>query len=336
MVKTEHRNFSPRRRQMLLLLCLSSSAVDVVAFPLGSGEIVALTDSRTPGSNKTLINASLEDQQRYIPDGTYPMGTHAFLYIPHSGGPILFDAANGFNLLDNLAAVGVSAASIETIFVTHMHGDHIGGLTGSTGAVFPNAVVYIEAKEFDYWKNLTDRSHTPTGPGFVFGNYSGRIRTFNATDSEVNQTGVIAIEARGHTPGHTGFVVDNLFLWGDLTHAMAIQMPVPRVAVTYDIDPVEAVETRLRLLAQAVESGWNVGGAHLPWPPVGTLQRASGDGYVFQAFATPAPTPAPSPTDNATGKTVGIVAGVVLGVIVVLAVAIVCIVRRRQSYKTVP
>jgi glyoxylase-like metal-dependent hydrolase (beta-lactamase superfamily II) len=328
---------------MLLLISLASSAVDVVTFPLPSGKIVVLTDGRTTGTNATLINASIEDQQRYIPDGRYPMGYHAFLYIPASGrSPILFDAANGANLLDNLAAVGVAPASIETIFLTHMHTDHIGGLTNSGGAVFPNALLYIELLEFEYWKNLSD-SGSPQGvrSGYVFGNYSGRIRTFTAAGADVNQTGVIAIEARGHTPGHTGYVVENLFLWGDLTHAMAIQMPVPRVASTYDLDPVSAIAKRLALLDQAVSQGWNVGGAHVPWPPVGALQRGSNEGYVFQPFATPAPTPpaptppAPTPTADPTGKIVGIVVGVVLGVLVVLAIAIVCV-RRRQTYKNVP
>jgi glyoxylase-like metal-dependent hydrolase (beta-lactamase superfamily II) len=255
------------------------------------------------------------------------MGTHAFLYESSPGAkPILFDATTGHSVVENLESLGISPSSIETIFITHMHGDHVGGLVNRT-AVFPNALVYIHEREYNYWHNLSDYNvPSAAKQGEVFGNYSGRILTFNVNGAEVNNTGVIAYPAFGHTPGHATFLLGNLLLWGDLTHAMAIQMPVPKVAVTYDVDKNVAVETRLDVLALAVNNEWDVGGAHVPWPALGTLKKGTGEGYIFTPFGSEGPSP-----DASNVTLIATVVAVVLVVIILVAIAVVCVVRKRQA-----
>jgi len=99
--------------------------------------------------------------------------------------------------------------------------------------------------------------------------------------------GVSAIAAYGHTPGHTMFLVESggkkLLVWGDLTHAMAIQMPRPSVSVTYDSDPVAAAEARKEVLKYVSENKIPVAGMHVAYPGVGGVETdpENPGGYKF-------------------------------------------------------
>jgi glyoxylase-like metal-dependent hydrolase (beta-lactamase superfamily II) len=168
-----------------------------------------------------------------------------------------------------------------------MHGDHISGLLDSSNAgVFVNAKVYIEEAELAYWKGLADAGDASAAKaGLIFSTYGERVVSFVANGNEVGQTGVTAIPARGHTPGHTLFVVENLMYWGDLVLAVPVQLPLPRIATTYDIDPLQASETRVQILEQVIQKGWTIAGTHIAWPGIGRLAR-DGSGYGFTAIET--------------------------------------------------
>lgn len=64
-------------------------------------------------------------------------------YIEVSGRRILFDAgADGHILLSNASATGVDLSSVDTVFVSHNHFDHIGGLSAAIWAC-PSARIFI-------------------------------------------------------------------------------------------------------------------------------------------------------------------------------------------------
>jgi glyoxylase-like metal-dependent hydrolase (beta-lactamase superfamily II) len=99
--------------------------------------------------------------------------------------------------------------------------------------------------------------------------------------------GIYAIAAYGHTPGHTMFMLESggekMLIWGDLTHAMAIQIPRPGVSVTYDTDPVAAAEVRKAVLEYAAENKIPVAGMHIAYPGMGYVNKDPEDteGYKF-------------------------------------------------------
>lgn len=97
--------------------------------------------------------------------------------------------------------------------------------------------------------------------------------------------GVTAIEAFGHTPGHTAFLFrskkDSLLLWGDLVHSAGIQFAKPDLHVSFDIDGRQAVISRRRLLAEAADRHLLVGGAHLPFSGLGYVALVEGI-YVWE------------------------------------------------------
>jgi glyoxylase-like metal-dependent hydrolase (beta-lactamase superfamily II) len=96
------------------------------------------------------------------------------------------------------------------------------------------------------------------------------------------------VAAYGHTPGHTMYLVgdgeERLLLWGDLTHAMAMQMPVPKVAMVYDVDPEQAVATRLKVLRYVVEHKLPVAGMHIPATGMGRVDEDKRGGYAFTSM----------------------------------------------------
>jgi glyoxylase-like metal-dependent hydrolase (beta-lactamase superfamily II) len=186
-------------------------------------------------------------------------------------------------LIASLEAAGYTAAQVDEIYITHMHGDHIGGLTRKGSAVFPNAVVRVAQAEADHWLSAEKMNAMPANQrdGFkaaqaIFAPYV-RAQRFRPFSGDVELTpGIRALAAPGHTPGHTVYVVESrgqrLLLWGDLMHVAAAQFPDPAVTIRFDTDAAAAARQRMRLFAEAAARGDLVGGAHLPFPGLGHLR----------------------------------------------------------------
>jgi glyoxylase-like metal-dependent hydrolase (beta-lactamase superfamily II) len=93
------------------------------------------------------------------------------------------------------------------------------------------------------------------------------------------------IAAYGHTPGHTAFMVGSsgqqMLIWGDLTHATPVQMPYPQLAVTYDVDPNQAVASRMKILEYIAKNNIPIAGMHIAFPGMGHVKANSEGGYAF-------------------------------------------------------
>ena len=270
----------------------------VESLQIGKMKISVLNERQSSDGNPSiLLGASSQDIKRYIPEGGYASSVNAFL-VKTPKSVILVDAGFGTRLFENMESLGVKAQDVDVVLLTHMHGDHIGGLLRDGKATFPKAKIYVAQKEHDYWlseanmKKASGRERS----GFqksveTLAAYKGRVQTFAPTDlakkGQELVPGVTAIAAYGHTPGHTAFMVESdgkrLLLWGDLTHAMAIQMPLPHVAVTYDVDAPMAIATREAFLKFIAREQIPVAGMHIPMPGMGTIKKdtATQNGYTF-------------------------------------------------------
>lgn len=109
---------------------------------------------------------------------------------------------------------------------------------------------------------------------------AGKFKPFDGATQLVS--GVSAVPAYGHTPGHSVYVVESqgqrLVVWGDLMHVGAVQFPEPAVTVSFDVDSKAAAAERAKKYAEAAKAGYWVAVAHLPFPGIGHL-RADGKGY---------------------------------------------------------
>ena len=177
---------------------------------------------------------------------------------------ILFDTglgAAGSRLQAGLKSLGMEPSDVRYLYLTHMHGDHIGGMLTAEGeVVFPNAEVYVSKPEHDYWMTASSNPRAAK----TLEAYRNKLHLFAFGDTLPG--GVAAMEAVGHTPGHTVFQVGRLLVVGDLFHGLALQLAHPKICATYDMDKEKAVETRKRFIRYAQENELTMAGMHLPAP----------------------------------------------------------------------
>ncbi|MCL1865457.1 MAG: MBL fold metallo-hydrolase [Spirochaetes bacterium] len=286
----------------ILVAAISISAKDkdtslVKTFNIGEYKLYLLSDFTSTGSKDLLIGASDEMLKKYVPDGSYPTAINCFA-MRMQGKTILIDTGLGTNLLKNLAKVKIDPKEISAVLITHMHFDHIGGLLKDGKVVFPNADIYISKPEHAYWtseKEMTKANDAAQG-GFklavdVVKAYGQKVHLFTPNElGKIKENlfeGISAIAAYGHTPGHTLYMIESnnekLLVWGDIAHAMIIQMPYPDVALKYDVDSKKAVTTRNKVLKYVSDNKIPIAGMHIVPPAAGTIE-ASGKGYSFTPF----------------------------------------------------
>jgi len=212
------------------------------------------------------------------------------LVLVDSGGGAIFGPDLGL-LAANLAAVGVRPEDIDTILMTHLHPDHVGGLTdGAARAVFPNAELVVHADEQAYWSDpgVLASATDPQAKQWIqltlatLTAYRGRTRLI--TKGEV-LPGIAAVPEPGHTPGHTGWLItsgdETLLIWGDLVHLQGIQFMYPEAGMSsVDVDSAQAITTRRRIMDMAATDRLRVAGMHLDFPSFGHVAREGGQ-YAF-------------------------------------------------------
>jgi len=271
---------------------------DIFTFKVGDIEVSVLREIEGKLQNSILIGATPEMLQECMPDGTCPNSISAFL-VRTSEKTVLIDAGLGVKLFDLLQSIEISLEKIDAIFITHLHGDHIGGMLKFGKVMFPNAQIYLSQPEYDYWTDdeamkiqSEKRKETFAFAKEVLTAYKERLNFF--IPNEINEnpttllTGINAIANYGHTPGHTIYLIqsndDKLLIWGDMTHAMAIQMPYPQVAVTYDTNPEQAIISRKKVLDFISKNNITATGIHIPAPFTGKVKDNSKGGYIFENF----------------------------------------------------
>jgi glyoxylase-like metal-dependent hydrolase (beta-lactamase superfamily II) len=199
---------------------------------------------------------------------------------------LLFDAGAGANmgpsagkLSASMAAAGVAPATITDIFISHSHGDHVGGLVDAAGALaYPNATIHISAAEWEFLKGTTAEQAAAAGVGnhaALIAAITPKVAPF-APDAEIVPGAVKAVDIKGHTPGHSGYLITSgktsLLYLGDTVHHFAISVRRPDWTIAFDADPATAQESRKALLARSAASGQLIYAFHFPFPGVGKVK----------------------------------------------------------------
>lgn len=283
--------------------------------PIGHFEVTALYDGSIALDAKVLTNADPSYVQRLLSRmfvdspkmqtavNAYLINTGANLVLVDTGAGKLFGPSLG-NVVSNLKAAGYDPLQVDTIVLTHLHGDHVGALTDAGQPAFPKAKVYVPKGDHDFWLStkVAETAPAQAQPFFKMARdaaapYLNGGQWYVFQPGQTLVPGIRAVRAQGHTPGHSAFIVESggqtLLIWGDIVHSYAVQFERPTVAIEFDVDPKQAVASRRALLRQVSENGTLVAGMHLPFPGIGRV-RADGKGvytWVPVEF-TPMP-PAP-------------------------------------------
>jgi glyoxylase-like metal-dependent hydrolase (beta-lactamase superfamily II) len=269
---------------------------------LGDFEVTALSDGviELP-AEKLLLNTSKKHVREVLTKQYLeaPVTTSVNTYLINTGEKlVLVDTGTGGRmgpttgkLIENLKASGYQPGDVDEIYITHMHGDHVGGLMSDGKMAFPNAVVRAGKADAEHWLSEDNLKAAPEdqkryykAPRMAIKPYqeAGQFKTFAGEQELV--PGVTAVPANGHTPGHSFYRIESgdktLMLWGDVIHVAPVQFPEPKIAIQFDSDSDKAVKVRLKEFEQASKRGYLAGSAHLSFPGFGRLRKAD-QGYEF-------------------------------------------------------
>ena len=228
-----------------------------------------------------------------------PMRTSVNCFLVNTGAKLVMIDCGGAKLLgpnagrmpQALTQLGIDAASVDEVYITHMHGDHLHGAVTPEGAkVFPNALLRIAKLDVDYWTSATIEAAAPADQKGRFvaakralAAYGDRLQAFEL-GTELTP-GIRSVAAVGHTPGHSCYLVSSgdakLLLLGDTMHVAAVQFPRPEITVLFDFRQDLARSRRQELFDMAVNDKMLIGAVHLPFPGIGRLRNREGGGYAY-------------------------------------------------------
>jgi glyoxylase-like metal-dependent hydrolase (beta-lactamase superfamily II) len=186
-----------------------------------------------------------------------------------------------------LARIGLSPGDIDTVVLTHLHADHAGGATrdGKRGVepAFPNARYIVNELEWQDALSPDPRSVVAyRRDDFVPLEAAEQLELVG--DVYDLGDGVSFVRTGGHTRGHAmvivrtaeGTAVYPADLIPSRHHAR-----VPYVA-GIDLFPLDMIDQKEKLLAEAVEDGWIVVLDHDPAGNVGRVIRDDRGRFAFR------------------------------------------------------
>ena len=275
-------------------------------FELGDFECISVCDgTHDYPLNNFFANVQEEKVQELLRERNLPTDhittPFTYLYVETDEHKVLVDMGAGHlagpktgKLIPNMKIANIDPASIDSVFITHAHPDHIGGtLDEEDKPVFTNANYYIWKREWDFWFSESEyRKANEQIKMFMkiarenLQPIQDRIRLVEFSDHEFEALpGVQTIAAPGHTPGH--MVVsfssggEKLMYIGD-TVLYPLHLEHPDWIPVYDILPDEAADSKRRIFDMAAdEKAWVIGQHFPPFPSLGHVVR-KGRGWVWR------------------------------------------------------
>ena len=193
-----------------------------------------------------------------------PSSMNAIL-VETEGKQILFDTGNGAEhsqLLPELTKAGLSPEEIDIVFITHMHGDHIGGLMKDGKVVFTQADIYINQQEIDAWMAMPEERNAQVRNTLEA--YGKQIKPFKMGDQLPHN--IQAIAAYGHTEGHTVYRIGKALIAGDIMHGIALQLENPDICARFDGDHERSIAARKSIIELVKTEQLRMYGMHFPAP----------------------------------------------------------------------
>lgn len=270
-------------------------------FRIGALSAMALRDGvlEFPNDGKTVgIGHTPEDTAKLLSAAGLSTTELSFdvqpLLVNAEGKTLLFDTGAGKNmgegtgkLTESMKQAGVEPLRVTDIFISHVHGDHVGGLIDASGAaVFPNATIHLSKPEWDFLKSLGEEGAAKV----AVTNYTALIAAMTpkvdafAPGRDIIPGVVKAVDIKGHTPGHSGYLITSgdksLLYIGDTAHHYVVSVQQPEWTIAFDGDAPKAQASRKELIEQSAASGQRIYAVHFPFPGLGKFEKR-GEGYVW-------------------------------------------------------
>ncbi|WP_439121881.1 MBL fold metallo-hydrolase [Marivita sp.] len=254
-------------------------------FGIGDFEVTTmLVGSRTVEDPQGIfgMNVDADTFAEVSNEAHIPVDKAQFFFTPtlvNTGSElILFDTGlNGAATSQAVEMAGYSADAVTHVVLTHMHGDHIGGLMTDGAETFSNAAYITGQVEFDHWSAAGnegfDNNVAPLAEKMSFLGDGGSVTS-----------GITAMAAFGHTPGHMTYMLDSndqqFLIFADLANHYVWSLAHPDWEVRFDMDKAAAAASRRNVLGMLAADDVPFIGYHMPFPGVGYVETR-GDGFHY-------------------------------------------------------
>jgi glyoxylase-like metal-dependent hydrolase (beta-lactamase superfamily II) len=283
-------------------------AASFYRYKVGSIEITVVSDgiAKLAVTPAFVLNAKVEDVNAALAQSFMEPGTFVYPFNPiviNTGGKLVvldmgqgeanLASTKGLNgqFVSNLAAAGIDRTAVDTVVLSHYHGDHINGLLRADNSLtYPNAEILVPAPEHKYWMDDGEMARAPTQRiadlhknvrRVMTADVRKRLRTYE-WDKEV-LPGMLAVGTPGHTPGHTSHIIASgaarVYVQADVTHAPFLFARHPEWHAFYDHEPVQAEATRRKVYDMLAAEKMMVQGFHYPFPSVAHVEKTA-SGYM--------------------------------------------------------
>ncbi len=274
-------------------------------YKVGTHEVTVVTDGanrfRFPdgfvvNKNRDEVNAAWaalygEKDQMVVPYSPLAVNTGSKLVVIDTGtGEANFERSKGAagQFQNNLKASGINPDQVDTVIISHFHGDHINGLlTADNKLAFPKAEILVPAPEWKYF--MDDAEMNKQTSDRMKGVFAGLRKVFDALGRKVTQyeadkevaPGITSVASYGHTPGHMSFVIaqgnSKVFVQSDVTN-IPLFVRNPGFHLMFDQDPQMAEATRRKVYDMLSSEKMMVQGFHYPFPALAHVEK-SASGY---------------------------------------------------------
>lgn len=254
-------------------------------FKLGAFEVTTLlVGTRTVEGPQQIfgMNVPAEEFAAVSAANYIPADKAQFFFTPtvvNTGAElVLFDTGTGAEaIVAALSAAGYSPDQVDVVVLTHMHGDHIGGMMANGAPTFANARYVTGGIEHNHWMGAANE------------NFDAMVRPMNdkmgfLDDAGTVAPGITAMASFGHTPGHMSYRVESngqqLVITGDLANHYVWSLAYPDWEVSFDADKAAAAASRRKVLGMLAADRIPFIGYHMPFPAMGYVE-AREDGFRY-------------------------------------------------------
>ena len=249
-------------------------------FMIGDFEVTTILGGTTPRENPQGIfgmNVSEEEFANVSRENFLETDASQFFFTPtlvNTGSEvILFDTGlNAAATVGALEGAGYSADQVDVVVLTHMHGDHIGGLMNEGAPTFANARYVAGQVEYDHWAQTGNE-------GFEANVRPMADKMSFIGDGQDVASGITGMAAFGHTPGHMVYRLDSagkgLVIFADLANHPVWSLARPDWEVRFDADKEGAAASRRNVLGMIAADRVPAIGYHMPFPAVGYVDTGS-------------------------------------------------------------